>query len=59
MAKADELRAQLDVVELEEELVKVKGKKGLDPGNKEHRKLKMELREARKKAREAREAEMS
>lgn len=48
--KSDELKAQLAVVELEEKLIAAKASKaGPDP------KLKMQLREARQKAREARE----
>lgn len=47
MATADELRAQLEVAELEEELAKAKTtKKGAD------RELKLKVREARKNYRE-------
>lgn len=52
MAKSDELRAELELVEREEALIKAKGtKKGPS------RELKLQVREARRKAREAREAE--
>jgi hypothetical protein len=56
MATSKALRAELEVAELEDELVKAKGKKGLDPDKKEHRELKRKLREARQAFREARQA---
>jgi hypothetical protein len=52
MASADELRAQLAVAELEEELIKAKGTK-----NGPSRELKAKVREARRKAREERGAD--
>ncbi len=54
MAKSDDLRAELEVVELEEALIQAKGtKKGPS------REQKLQVREARRAAREAREAEQS
>jgi len=51
MASSDELRAQLEVVELEEKLVAAKDtKKGPS------QELKQEVRDARQQAREARDA---
>ena len=55
MASSEQLRAELEVAELEDELVKAKGEKGLDSSKEEHRELKQRLREARQAFREARE----
>ena len=57
MSKSDALKAELKVAELEEKLVKIKDRKGdLDSSKAANRKLKEELREARRQAREARES---
>jgi hypothetical protein len=53
MSRADELRAELVVAELEERLAAAKADKKGDPD--EYRALKLELREARQAQRENRE----
>lgn len=60
MAKTDRLKAELKVAELEEQLVEVKHPKGKGHRMKsddDYRKLKLKLREARRVAREIREAD--
>jgi uncharacterized coiled-coil DUF342 family protein len=54
LSRSDELRAELDMVELEDKLVEAKKKH--KPDSKHMQDLKAEVREARQKFREAREA---
>jgi len=55
MGRADELRAELAVAELEERLVAMKADPGVDPGSHEYRAAKEALREARQHHRTLRE----
>ncbi len=54
-SKADLLRASLECVELEEKLEDAKAKKGWDGSKGADRKLKDQVRETRRRARELRE----
>lgn len=63
MGRADELKAELEVVELEDELRDLKadpdvptGERGGPPASEEYLQLKEQLREARRRFREMREA---
>ena len=53
MSRADELRGELELAELEDELVKAKAKKSIKPD--ELREIKDKVRAARQKFRESRE----
>jgi hypothetical protein len=53
MSRADDLRAELELAELEDELVKAKANKKIDPD--ELRDIKNQVREARQTYRQARE----